>query len=125
MGNDEVRSTREVVEDHLRLAKVGSVEEDAKRNYDPGVACFIDGKIHHGHAALKRLADRLSRELPGAEFRYNSVLSHADVAFLEWEATSDEVQVRDGADTFVVRDGLICAQTIHYTVEPRAGDQRG
>lgn len=26
-------------------------------------------------------------------------------------------QVRDGADSFVVRDGCIAVQTIHYTVE--------
>jgi hypothetical protein len=28
--------------------------------------------------------------------------------------------IRDGADSYVIRDGKIVAQTIHYTVEPRA-----
>jgi hypothetical protein len=35
-----------------------------------------------------------------------------------WTAISEVGQVRDGADSFVIRDGHIVAQTIHYTIEP-------
>ena len=30
----------------------------------------------------------------------------------------ESVRVSDGADSFFIRDGLVVAQTIHYTVEP-------
>ena len=39
-------------------------------------------------------------------------------AFLEGTADSGHTRVRDGADSFVIEDGWLVAQTIHYTVEP-------
>jgi hypothetical protein len=33
--------------------------------------------------------------------------------------------VRDGADTFLIRDGRIQIMTIHYTVERKAAESRG
>jgi hypothetical protein len=118
------RSAREVIEDHLELFRSGSVEDDLERNYAPDVTCFIREGIHHGRDGLRQLAERLSSELPGATFEHTTVLVEGEVGFLEWTATSEHAQVRDGADSYVVRDGRIVAQTIHYTVEPRdpAGD---
>ena len=46
-------------------------------------------------------------------------LVDGDVAFLEWTVEAEGARVRDGADSFVVRDGRIVAQTSHYTVEAR------
>lgn len=49
----------------------------------------------------------------------------ADVGFLEWTArAADGSRVEDGADSFVIRDGRIRAQTIHYTVPPAPGTTR-
>jgi hypothetical protein len=36
---------------------------------------------------------------------------------LEWAYEHDIVRVRDGADSYLIEDGKILAQTIHYTVE--------
>jgi ketosteroid isomerase-like protein len=118
------RSAREVIEAHLELSRSGSVEDDLERNYAPEVTCFIREGIHHGRDGLRQLAERLSSELPDATLEYTTVLVEGDVGFVEWTATSEHVQVSDGADSYVVRDGRIVAQTIHYTVEPRdpAGD---
>jgi hypothetical protein len=113
------RSVREIVNDHLELARSGEIDDDLRRNYAPDVTCFTSDGIHRGHDALRRLAQRLFDEPPGAVFEYTTVLVDGDVGFLEWTATSEAVQVRDGADSFLVRDGRIVAQTIHYTVEPR------
>ena len=56
--------------------------------------------------------------MPGATFEYTTQLVEGEVAFLEWTARSESVRVADGADSFFIRDGLVVAQTIHYTVEP-------
>jgi hypothetical protein len=50
---------------------------------------------------------------------------HGDIAFLEWTAVADGAMVRDGADTFVIRDDRVRVMTIHYTVETRCGDRAG
>jgi hypothetical protein len=46
------------------------------------------------------------------------VLVDGRFAFLEWTADSGHARVGDGAGSFVIEDGWIVAQTIHYTVEP-------
>jgi hypothetical protein len=41
------------------------------------------------------------------------------VLFLEWAADSAVNRVDDGVDTFVFRDGMIWAQTVRYTPQPK------
>jgi hypothetical protein len=43
------------------------------------------------------------------------------MAFIEWMVDAGEVRVDDGADSFLIEEGKIVHQTIHYTVLDRAG----
>lgn len=113
------RSAADVLDDHLRLADEGRVDDDISRNYHPEVVVLWRDGVERGLAGLKRLADLLDDELPGARFTYVNRVVEGEVAFLEWTATAASGVVRDGADSFLIRDGRIVAQTIHYTVEPR------
>jgi hypothetical protein len=113
-----MRTTREVFEDHLQLAKDGDLETDLARNVAADIVVFMADGIYHGHEGVRELAARLMDELPSARFEYTTVLSEGEVAFLEWRADASGAVVTDGADSFVVRDGKIVAQTIHYTVVP-------
>ncbi len=60
----------------------------------------------------------LAEELPDAPYVYTNRLVEGRIAFLEWQSEAPHARVRDGADSFVIEDGWIVAQTIHYTVEP-------
>ncbi len=40
---------------------------------------------------------------------------------LKWTGHSSAGSVRDGVDSYVIRDGRIVAQTIHYTLTPGGG----
>jgi hypothetical protein len=111
-----LRSTRDVVEDHLASAARGEVARDLERNYAPDVVLFTREGTYHGHDGARQLAARLTEELPGGRFTYRTVLVDGDVGFLQWTGESPGASVRDGVDTFVVRSGRIVAQTIHYTV---------
>jgi hypothetical protein len=113
-----MRTTREVFEDHLQLAKDGDLETDLARNYAEDVVVFMPEGIYRGHEGVRQLALRLVDELPSAQVEYTTLLSEGEVAFLEWRADARGAVVTDGADSFVVRDGKIVAQTIHYTVVP-------
>jgi hypothetical protein len=42
-----------------------------------------------------------------------------NIGFLEWTADSDTHIVTDGVDSYVIQDGYIRAQTIHYTLMPK------
>jgi hypothetical protein len=71
-----------------------------------------------GRDGLLHLADLLRKELPNAQFEYGVRLLEGNVGFLEWTAHVDGAVVKDGADSYVIDDGRILAQTIHYTVIP-------
>lgn len=74
--------------------------------------------VRHGYDGLRAQADKMQRKLPNCTFHYGTRLVEGEIAFLEWTAEADGARVRDGADSYLIRDGRIVAQTIHYTVEP-------
>jgi hypothetical protein len=113
------RSAEEVFDDHLRLAAEHRFDEDIDRNVAPDVVVLDRRGIFHGRDGARQLAQYLAEELPDAPYVYTNRLVAGRVAFLEWTAEAEHTRVRDGADSFVIEDGWIVAQTIHYTVEDR------
>ena len=63
--------------------------------------------------------------MPEARYRYTQRAVHGEIAFLEGTAAGRGCRVRDGADSFLIRDGRIEVMTIHYTVEPEHGPGAG
>jgi len=114
-----LRSAPEVFEDHLRLASEHRFEQDIERNVSPGIVILERRGIFRGREGARELARLLEQELPKAPYLYTNRLIERGVAFLEWTAEAEHARVRDGADSFVIEDGWIVAQTIHYTVEAK------
>ena len=112
-----MRSAAEVIEDHLRRAKEGDVEGDVRSNYAEDVILIDRETVRHGHAGVLDAARQLADELPGASYEYVTTHVAGDVGYLQWRATARGARVEHGTDTFVVRDGLIRAQTWYYRVE--------
>ncbi|WP_165988108.1 nuclear transport factor 2 family protein [Streptomyces sp. YIM 98790] len=112
------RSAETVFEDHLRLAAAHRFDEDIERNVAPDCVILERRGIFHGREGARELARLLAGELPDAPYVYTSRLVAGRIAFLEWTAEAARTRVRDGADSFVIENGWITAQTIHYTVEP-------
>lgn len=118
MGDNlRARSAAEVFEEHLRLAGEHRFEEDIERNASPGIVIFERRGIFRGREGARELARLLEQELPEAPYVYTNRMVEGRVAFLEWTAEAEHARVRDGADSFLIEDGWIVAQTIHYTVE--------
>jgi hypothetical protein len=113
------RPATEVFEDHLRLACEHQFEEDIERNVSPEVVILERRGIFRGREGARNLARLLEQELPKAPYSYTNCLIEGGVAFLEWTAEAEHARVRDGADSFIIKDGWIVAQTIHYTVEAK------
>jgi SnoaL-like domain len=116
---DSRRTTKAVFEDHLSLAEKGVVEEDLARNYHADCVILINSGEYRGHDGARKLAAQLQQEMPEARFEYTTKLVSGRFAFLEWTGTSTTSTVQDGADSFVIENGKIVAQTIHYTVLPK------
>ncbi len=75
--------------------------------------------VHRGLDGIRACYRQLKRDLPNARYTYKVVIVEQDIGFLEWSADSDTYTVSDGADSYVIRDGYIRAQTIHYTLVPK------
>lgn len=119
---DGKRSTREVIEAHLRCREEGDLEGDLRRNYAPGVLLMSAEGIHRGHDGVRKLAEILHSYAPDHNYIYGRLLAEGELAQLTWHTDGEDVEVHDGADTFVVREGRIAAQTIHYSTRPSFDD---
>jgi hypothetical protein len=113
-----MRTTTEVFEDHLAKRLVGDVEGDIRDNYAKDVVFLTGTGAFHGHDGARYSAKELNSYITEkAEFEYKHTLVDGDYAFLEWTASASDRLVGDGADGFVVKNGKIIFQTIHYNVE--------
>lgn len=120
-GEGRIRPTEDVLSDHLRSRQAGDLEGDLARNYDPRVVLLSAEGVHRGHDGVRTLAGVLHSYVPAGRYDYGQILCEGDVGLLQWTAESDEVEVHDGADSYVVRDGRIVAQTIHYSTRGDRG----
>lgn len=120
MDPDDQMSSRpptEVLDDHLQLAAEGDWQTDLARNVAPDIVVLTGFGAFGGVDQVRVLAELLDAQLPNATFEYTTVVVRGEMGFLEWHADADGARVRDGADSFLIRNGKIVAQTIHYTVE--------
>jgi hypothetical protein len=122
------RTAQEVLDDHLNLAENWGgergfercLEKDIRRNHSKDIVILINRGTFHGHEGYRLLAHMLDEELPehrSFEYTYRAV--EGRIAFLEWAYEDYNVRVRDGADSYLIENGKIVAQTIHYTVEQK------
>jgi hypothetical protein len=113
------RSAREVLEDHLELAMNWDFETDVARNFAPDIVLMTSFGIFRGYEGLREKVQLLADQLPGGRWTYTNIMVEGELGFLEWTAEADNgARVLDGADSYLIRDDLIRAMTIHYTVSP-------
>lgn len=110
------RSGAEVLDDRLLEGQSGSIEDDLARNYSPDLIVLTGRGVYRGHDGLRALNRLLQQDVPSAKFDYRTRLVEGEIGFVEWTAQGDGAQVDDGADSYLMRNGRIVAQTIHYTV---------
>jgi hypothetical protein len=109
-----MRTTQEVFESHLKRRTAWDLDGDLTENYAEDILLFCEHTVLIGREAVRASADRLMLQLPGAKFQFSTQLVKGDYAFLVWSAESDRFTVKDGVDSFVIRDGRIVMQSIFY-----------
>lgn len=110
------RTTAEVLRDHLELAQRGEVDTDIERNFSPKCVLLTTYGIFRGHEGVREAAALLERQVGKTHYAYRTTMAEGDVGFLEWTAEGAGVRIDDGADSYLIREGLIDAMTIHYTL---------
>ena len=111
------RTTEEVLEDHLRCRTEDDIEGDLKWNYAEEVIILTSRGAYHGHDGIRELYGHLQKAISGSNYEFPLKLTDGPYAFIEWRARKPGKSVEDGADSFVIKNGKIICQTIHYMVE--------
>jgi hypothetical protein len=128
MDRLSARIAQQVLDDHLSLAENWGgeggfermLEVDLRRNVSEDIVILINRGTFRGHDGVRELARMLGEELPEhRSFGYTYRAVEGRMAFLEWGYEDADVRVRDGADSYLIEEGKIVAQTIHYTVEQK------
>jgi SnoaL-like protein len=113
------RTPQEVFADHGN--RLGTADLDLiSQNYTEDAVFLTPAGVLTGREGVREGIGRLLADLPDAEWELTPKFA-GDVLFLQWTATGATHRVTDGVDTFVFRDGLICAQTVRYSLTPRTG----
>lgn len=110
-------TTREVFEDHLRLRQQHRVEEDIARNYADSVVLLTLEGVFHGHDGVRYTSQTLHELLPGGHYDYTCKEVASEYAYPELQGTSEHASITHGADGYLISDGKIVAQLIHYYIE--------
>jgi hypothetical protein len=110
------RTTRDVLDDHLARRIAGDLDGDLRLNYDPDVLLLHAGGALTGHAGVRKLAGLLSRYRVNGSFTCHRLLTTGELAVVEWSGLGGRTDTLtlEGMESFIVRAGLIVAQTVHY-----------
>ena len=111
------RTPQEIFGHHATVLVAGDIDGIVEDYADDALFITPDGVLR-GKDGVRKGFETLLGGLPNAVLEVPTQIFEDDILLIEWTAKSDKVQVRDGVDTFVFRDGLIRVQTVRYTVEP-------
>ena len=112
------RSTEEVLEHHLKAFDARDVDGIVSDYDDSSVVITPSGHVLRGRSQIRPVFEAFFQELsrPGGAFTLIHKVVEGEVGFIVWTAETAEKFYDLGTDTFVIREGRIAAQTIHYSV---------
>lgn len=114
------RDTEHVIQDHLDRRRRGDLDGDLYANYADEVILISHEGVKRGHDGVRQLAEILSQYVDNDEYEILQLTTADNIGYIRWEGRSgSRPEPHDGTDTFVVEDGRIIAQTIHYGLAKR------
>jgi hypothetical protein len=118
VGDQAGHQVAEVSRDHL-VASPWMITSGSGSRSDAHAA------VLHGKDGLREGFTKVFGDLPDPQRSVHTRILEGDALFLEWSAESATSQADDGVETFLVRDGEIVLQTVHYTVQRPYDRARG
>jgi ketosteroid isomerase-like protein len=110
------RTPQEIFQHHAEALGAEDIDAIVSDYADDAIFITPDGVLR-GKDGVRKAFEKLTSDVPGAEWALPTQIYEDDILLLEWKATSAESKVEDGIDTFVFRDGLIRVQTVRYTLQ--------
>jgi len=111
------RTPQEVMAHHAPALSAGDLDEIVTDFADDAVMITPTG-AKYGKDGVREAFSQLLADLPEASWHVKKQIMADDLVLLEWTADAARSRAEDGIDTLLIRDGLIRAQTVHYTLQP-------
>jgi hypothetical protein len=111
------RTPEEIFEHHGQALGAEDLDATVMDFADTAVLVTPDG-VRRGKDAIRKFFDGLFKALPKAQWGLKTIYVD-NLLFLEWTGDSARASVSDGVDTLLFKDGLIQAETAHYTLVPK------
>jgi ketosteroid isomerase-like protein len=111
------RTAHEVFQRHAK-AMIGGDLDDIVADYGDDATFITQAGVLRGKEGVREGLTRIFADLPAPRFDVHTRILDGDVLFLEWTGTATGSRAENGVETFLVRDGQIVLQTVHYTVLP-------
>lgn len=112
------RSPQEVFAHHGQALGAADLDEIVADFADDAVVISPAG-VNRGKSGVREAFRQLIADLPDAAWDVKKMTYGGDVLLMEWAADATKSRADDGVDTFIFRDGMIQAQTVHYTMQPK------
>lgn len=110
------RTPQEVFQHHAEALGAEDIDAIVSDYADDAIFITPEGVLR-GKDGVRKAFEKLTSEVPDAEWELPTQIYEDDILLLEWKATSTGSKVEDGIDTFVFREGLIRVQTVRYTLQ--------
>jgi ketosteroid isomerase-like protein len=109
------RTPQEVLAHHSRALGAADLDEIVADFADDAVMITPAG-VKRGKQGVREAFTQLLADLPNAAWGVTRQVDVDGVVLLAWTADAAGTRADDGVDTFVVKDGMIRAQTVNYTL---------
>jgi ketosteroid isomerase-like protein len=115
------RSTQEVFEHHMDAFSRKNLEDLATDFNNESILIMSPGAKSVGVDAISQAYSEIFKSMQeGTIFTVKQVITEGDIVFLEWTLSSQSSGAVEGVDTFVIRQGIIYAQTVKIFGMPEA-----
>jgi ketosteroid isomerase-like protein len=113
-------STSDVLDRHLKCFAEYDLD-GVLADYSPDAVLFVPSGPLRGPSAIKPLFQGLVSEFakPGSSFTMHQRCVEGDHAYIIWTAETADNSYEFATDTFVVRNGMIVAQSFAAQVKPK------
>ena len=113
------RTTQEVFDDHVTRLIARDRPSDLVRNYAEDAVVLTSVGTFRGRRGANYIDEWIHCGVPWATIEVTTRLVAGEVAFLEWSAHGEHAEIWGGANSYLIRDGQIVVQTIHFLISPR------
>lgn len=122
---DASKQTEQTLQNHLRAFSQGDVDA-IMDDYSEDVVFITPDGVLRGEDELRAFTEEVVAGFPpGSAFKLSQQIVEGEIAYIIWSGESEKLKIPFAAETLIVRDGKIVAQTFAAQMEVKTDHEGG